>query len=86
MEAVVGVILVKRVDIHIKTRISEHERDLKKMNLLLPTALVEHSRDFNHHFEFDKTKVLACKSILFKRLEEMIYIKKKQIVSILERI
>ena len=61
---------------YLKQRLSEHRRDQQKLNVINPTALVDRSRQLNHQFDFENTKVLKTERYLSKRLlHEMIFIK-----------
>lgn len=63
-------------------RMSEHQRDVKKRNTINPTALVEHTREQNHSFNFDNCVILDRQRFLSKRLvSEMINIKKYNTVN-----
>ena len=67
---------------YLKQRLYEHRREEHKRNVINPTALVEHSRENNHHFDFENTTILKKEPYLSKRLlHEMIYIKQHNTVN-----
>ena len=62
---------------YLKQRISEHQRDSKKLNVVNPTALVEHTREYGHKFNFKEAEIISKQRNLSKRLfDEMIQIKR----------
>nr|CAI5830742.1 unnamed protein product [Callosobruchus analis] len=68
---------------YMNTRINEHRRDVCRANSIsAPTALVQHVKNENHHFDFDNTAILSSQQNLSKRLiSEMIHIKKNKSVN-----